>query len=69
MSVQNVLKFTSLLIETGKQVVDMKDIQGIMKQHNMKEPQWLTKDKCARAGRGLFHVPFAKSVDEKALDK
>jgi len=49
-----------LLVATGKSIVNMNDIRKIMAENNLKEPQWYTKDQAVRAGRGLFHVPFAK---------
>jgi hypothetical protein len=48
-----------LLVETGKTIVNMNDIRKIMAEHKLKEPQWYTKDHSVRAGRGLYHVPFA----------
>jgi len=51
--------WVNLLIATGKSVVTTKEIRVIMKQHNLVEPQWFTKDTAMRAGRGKYHVPFA----------
>jgi hypothetical protein len=44
----------------------MEDLRTIMKEHNLKEPQWYTKDHAVRAGRGLYHVPFAAKTAKKA---
>lgn len=48
-----------LLVATGKTIVTMNDIRTIMAENKLKEPQWYTKDHSVRAGRGLYHVPFA----------
>lgn len=57
--------WVKLLVATGKQIVTTADVRKIMKAHNLKMPQWYTKDMAVRAGRGKYHVPFCvKSVDK-----
>lgn len=51
-------KFLSLLIATGKSIVTKQDIRDLCAAHDMKVPQWFTKDDANRAGRGTFTVPY-----------
>ena len=58
-------KWVQLLVATGKSVVTIDDIRKIMKENDLKMPQWFTKDMSVRAGRGKYHVPFAPNVGGK----
>jgi len=51
--------WVKLLVATGKKIVSLEDIREIMVKHDLKKPQWFTKDSSVRAGHGLYHVPFA----------
>ena len=50
-------KFISLALATGKNTLNVEDIWSICNEHDLKYPQWFTKDPENRAGRGLYKLP------------
>ena len=59
-------KWVALMVATGKPTISLSEIRSIMETHDLKMPQWFTKDPACRAGRGLYHVPF-HSPTEKSI--
>ena len=54
--------FLQALQQTSKTVVTRKEIIDLIKEKNLSYPQWFIKDKNYRAGRGMYKVPDASTI-------
>lgn len=50
-------RFLSLLAETKQETITSEELRALCAKHDMKVPQWFTKDEVNRAGRGIYKIP------------
>jgi MoxR-like ATPase len=55
------------VVATGKTQVTTADLKRICDSLDMKVPQWFTKDRKNRAGRGVYVVPGASAIPTKVV--
>lgn len=56
-------QFLSIASAVGKSVMSLQEIKNLCAENGIKEPQWFLKDIANRAGRGMYTIPGASTVN------
>lgn len=57
--VDNRQKFLSILLEVKSPTITSDELRDLCQKHNLKIPQWFTKDETNRVSRGVYKIPGA----------
>ena len=56
-------QFLAIASAVGKSVMSLQEIKSLCAENAIKEPQWFLKDTANRAGRGMYNIPGASTVN------
>jgi hypothetical protein len=62
MLTSNKEKMTALLGEWKNPTITLEELTALCETHNLNVPQWFTKDPANRVKRGLYSIPFKRTI-------